>query len=80
MFNVLSEPSSALYLKYASIEGSGKTGQMKNTRYYTGLDKEKFSAYNCKYFLSHYFSHVLGAQKHRLNETVLLSTHNIFFG
>ena len=43
--------------------------------YIIGLDKHKFSAYNCKYFLTHYFlTYVLGAQKNRLNETVLLST------
>ena len=57
----------------------------------TGFDKQKFSAHNCKYFLTCNFEHifwvlkrtvsvVLGAQKNRLNETVLLSTHNICFG
>ena len=45
----------------------------------TGLDKHKFSAYNCKYFLTHQFQHILCAQKNRLIETVLLSTHNIMF-
>ena len=34
------------------------------------LDKQFFQRINCKYF-------VLGAQKNRLNETVLFSTHNI---
>ena len=46
-----------------------------------GLDKQNFSAYNCKYFLTHFFlPYVFGAQKKRLIETVLLSTHNIHFG
>ena len=43
----------------------------------SGLDKQKFSAYN--YFPS-ILRHVLGAQKNRLIETVLLSTQNICFG
>ena len=41
----------------------------------TGLDKHKFSAY-----IVNKVSYVLGAQKNRLIETVLLSTHNICFG
>ena len=45
----------------------------------SGLDKQKFSAYNCKYFPS-ILTHVLGAQKNRLIETVLLSTQNICYG
>ena len=46
-----------------------------------GPDKEILWAYNCNYFLTHQFKHVfLGAQKNRLNETVVLSTHNICFG
>ena len=49
-----------------------------------GLDKQKFSAANCKYFLTHSYPSVLtcvlGAQKNRLIETVLLSTYNICFG
>ena len=44
-----------------------------------GLDKHNFERY-CKYFLTHQFEHVLGAQKNRLIERVLLSTHNIYFG
>ena len=49
----------------------------------TGVDKQIFSALNCKYFLTgqiKQFKHVLGAQKNHLIETVLLSTHNICFG
>ena len=35
----------------------------------------------CKYnyFLTHMFKHVLGDQKNRLIETVLLSAHNVCF-
>ena len=40
-----------------------------------GLDKQNFSAYNCKYFLIHQFLHMFW-----VIETVLLSTHNICFG
>ena len=29
----------------------------------TGLDKQKFSAYNCKYFLTHNFSHMFWVLK-----------------
>ena len=44
------------------------------------LSKKKNSV-NCDYFLIHQFKHVfLEAQKNRLIETVLLSTHNICFG
>ena len=43
------------------------------------VDKENFRAYNCKYFLTHQLKHVLGAQKNCLIETVLLSTHNMFW-
>ena len=47
---------------------------------YIGLDKQNFRALNCKYFLTHQFSHnVLGTQKNNLIELVLLSTHNIYF-
>ena len=47
---------------------------------YIGPVKEIFSAQNCDYFLIHQFKCVLVAQKNRLSETVLLSTHNICFG
>ena len=41
----------------------------------------KIVAVNCKCFLAHQFLlYVLGAQKNRLIVTVLLSTHNIWFG
>ena len=47
----------------------------------TGLDKQNFWAENCKYFsYPSVLTYVLGAQKNRLIETVLLSTHNICFG
>ena len=42
--------------------------------------KQYFLAFNCDYLLIHQFKHVLGAQKKRLIETVLLSTNNICFG
>ena len=42
--------------------------------YNTGLDKQKFSAYPSV------LTYVFGAQKNRLIEMVLLSTHNICFG
>ena len=45
-----------------------------------GLDKHNFSAYICKYFLTHQFQHVLRAQKKCLIQTLLLSTHTICFG
>ena len=44
-----------------------------------GRELNQISAYNCIYFLTHQF-YVLGAQKNRLIETVLLGTHNICFG
>ena len=47
---------------------------------FIGLNKQKISAYNCKYFLPIILAYALGAQKNRLIETVLLSTHNICFG
>ena len=43
----------------------------------TGLDKQKFSIVNL--FLPTNFNIVLGAKKNRLIETVLLSTHNMFW-
>ena len=42
----------------------------------TGLDKQKLSIFSYPSVLAY----VLGAQKNRLNETVLFSTHNICFG
>ena len=47
---------------------------------YTRLDKTKFLSVKLKIFsyLS-ILTYVLGAQKNRLIETVLLSTHNICF-
>ena len=39
----------------------------------------KFLSINCQYYLS-VLTCVLGAQKNRLIETVLLSTHSICFG
>ena len=50
----------------------------------TGLDKQKKKKkINVKLLISSYpliLAHVLGAQKNRLIETVVLSTHNICFG
>ena len=43
-----------------------------------GLDKEKNGLENADIFVS-ISCNVLGAQKNRLSETVLLSTHNICF-
>ena len=46
-----------------------------------GLDKQKKISVKLLIFSYPYFlSYVLGAQKNRLIETVLLSTHNICFG
>ena len=48
---------------------------------YTGLDKgKKVQRKIVKNFLPLILAYVLGAQKNRLIETVLLSTHNICFG
>ena len=50
--------------------------------YNSGIEpvKQIFSARNCDYFLIHRFKYVfLGAQKNRLIETILLSTHNRCF-
>ena len=47
--------------------------------YHTGYDKQKISALFANIFLPIIFAYVLGAQKNHLNETVLLSTHNICF-
>ena len=48
---------------------------------YIGLDKQNFSAYIINIFsYSSISTYVIGAQKNHLNETVLLSTHNICFG
>ena len=41
-----------------------------------GPDKDRLRTYNCIYFLTYQFKHVLSAQKNCLVETVLLSTHN----
>ena len=47
----------------------------------TGLDKQKFSAEKMLIFsYQSVWSYFLGAQKNRLIETVLLSTHNVCFG
>ena len=45
----------------------------------TGLDKQKNRREIVNIFLPIYLAYVLGAQKNRLIETVLLSTHNICF-
>ena len=46
----------------------------------TGLDKQKFQRKIVNIFLPIFLAYVLGAQKNRLIETSLLSTHNISFG
>ena len=47
----------------------------------TGLDKQKKAQRKVvNIFLQSVLTYVLGAQKNRLIETVLLSTHNICFG
>ena len=45
-----------------------------------GLDKKKLSVKLLIFSYPPVLTYVLGAQKNRLIETVLLSTHNIFFG
>ena len=46
----------------------------------TGLDKQKIQLKMSIFSYPSVLTHVLGAQKNRLIETVLLSTHNICFG
>ena len=46
----------------------------------TGLDTQIFLRKIVNIFLPIILAHVLGAQKNRLIETVLLSTHNIYIG
>ena len=47
---------------------------------FTGLNKQNFQRKIVNIFLPIILACVLGAQKNRLIETVLLSTHNICFG
>ena len=47
---------------------------------HTGLNKQNFSGKFVNIFLPINYPYVLGTQKNRLIETVLLSTHNICFG
>ena len=47
---------------------------------YTGLDTQKFCVKLLIFSYPYFFAYVLGAQKNRLIETVLLNTHNICFG
>ena len=66
-------------LKPIHIDGSVWIHRLRELYIYTGLlDKQKFSALNCKYLFLVYY--VLYAQKNRLIETVLLSTHIVCFG
>ena len=44
-----------------------------------GSDKQNFEHKIVKFFYPSVVTYVLGAQKNRLIETVLLSTHNICF-
>ena len=54
--------------------------------YVKAQDKPNFSAKNCEYFFHSSVlkvrkkAKILGAQKNRLKEMVLLSTHNICYG
>ena len=45
-----------------------------------GLNKQKYLSVKLQIHVCSVLTFVLGAQKNRLNETVLLSTHNIHFG
>ena len=45
---------------------------------FTGLDKQKCSAYNCKHFLTHQFNICFGCSKEPI-EMVLLSIRNMFW-
>ena len=47
---------------------------------YPGLDKQKIQCKIENIFIPIVFFKCFGAQKNRLIETVLLSTHNIYFG
>ena len=49
-------------------------------RDHIGLDKQKNQRKSVNIFLPITLAYVFGAQKNRLIETVLLSTHNIWFG
>ena len=46
----------------------------------TGKDKKKLRRKSVKTITHLFLTYVLGVQKNRLVETVLLSTHNIFIG
>ena len=46
---------------------------------YTAQAKDN-KVFELKIVYVFFFEYVLGAQKNRLNETILLSTHNICFG
>ena len=45
-----------------------------------GLDKQNFQRKIVNIFYPSFLTYVLGAQKNRLIETVLLSTYNLCFG
>ena len=67
-----------MYEQFQNIMKMGPFGQIMVGL--IGHFKQIFSVLSCDYFLIHQFKHVLGAQKNRLIETALLSTHNIYFG
>ena len=46
----------------------------------TGFDKQNFQCKNVNILLPIILAYLFGAQKNRLIETVLFSTHNICFG
>ena len=71
-----SHEDSAYAAKYGSDSFQKNNKRLKVTYHYTGLDKQNFSIKKFTYFLTYN----LGAQKNRLIEMVLLSTHNICFG
>ena len=51
--------------------GASQSGSTSfKIEFYTGLDKQKFSAYHCKYFLACYFEHMFWV----LKRTVSLSS------
>ena len=53
---------------------------LKRTVSFIGLDKQIFERKIVNISYPSVLTYVLGAQKNRLIETVLLSTHNICFG
>ena len=72
------------YFMCGSSEGSDKTAQLRILfRAFTGQQCNKYKTSRLECVIENYFSYfstktyVVGAQKNRLNETVLLHTQNI---